>query len=196
MKAKLLGFDAKEFLQKEKSNYLKNIRIFKKQKIFEQSILVLQALITYGTIFAVAYFKRNFISSLGIILIGISLIMILRKLILNNICFFDYPKEKYEFQFIQAILENKEIESAEIIYDTISLSRNLRVIYSNDEFHQECSDIKIDIQKRYVIDELWYDLSCNKLYVPYNKYDLIKNKLCIDVDTKFTQNHTLRTSKE
>lgn len=199
MKAKLLYFNIEEFLKKEKQNYLENIKIFKRQKIIEQLILVIQALIIYGTIFSIAYFpyfKKNFISSIGIILIGVSLILLLRKIILNNICFSEYPKENYEFQFIKAIFENKEIKSAQIIYDTILLSRSLRVEYNDNEFNQEYSDIKIDIQKRYDVDELWYDLSCNKLYVPYNEYDLIKNKLCIEIDTKFTKNHKLKTTME
>lgn len=199
MKAKLLDFNIEEFLKKEKQNYLENIKIFKRQKIIEQLILVIQALIIYGTIFSVAYFpyfKKNFISSIGIILIGVSLILLLRKIILNNICFSEYPKEKYEFQFVQAIFENKEIKSTEIVYDAILLSRSLRVKYNDNGFNQEYSDIKIDIQKCYDVNELWYDLSCNKLYVPYNQYDLIKNKLCIEIDTKFTQNHKLKTTKE
>lgn len=199
MRARLLDFNIEEFLKKEKQNYLENIKIFKRQRIIEQLILVIQALIVYGTIFSTAYspyFKKNFISSIGIALVGISLILLLKKVALNNIYFCEYPKEKYEFQFMQAILENKEIKSAEIVYDTILLNHSLRVKYNDNEFKQRSSSIKIDIQKRYDVDELWYDLSCNKLYVPYKEYDLMKNKLCIEVDTKFTQKHKLKTTKE
>lgn len=199
MKSKLLDFNIEEFLKTEKLNYLENIKIFKRQKIIEQLILLTQVFIIYGTIFSVAYFpyfKKNVIPSIGIVLVGISLILLLKKLALNNICFYEFPKEKYEFQFMQAILENKEISSAEIVYDTISLSHSLKVEYSDTESNKNCSEIKIDIQERYDIDEVWYDLSRNTLYVPKEKINSVKYRLKIPIETTFTENINLRNTLE
>lgn len=194
MKARLLEFDVKDFLQKEKNNYLENIKAFKKQKRFETLMIMVELFITSAIIFFVAYFSyfNGMVTpAIGTIMIGVSLIIILKRLTLNKLSFSSYPSKKYEFQFIEAVFEKKEIISAEIVYDTILLSHSLKVLYGNDGFNQEYSDIEVDIQKCNDIDELWYDLRCNRLYVPYEKYDLIKNHLCIEVDTSFTCNKLL-----
>lgn len=133
-------------------------------------------------------------ASLGILLVGISVGILLKNKMFDNIYFSKQPKEDFEFEFIQAIIENKNITSAEIFYDSICLQYNLRFTYSNDE--QKCSDIKINLQEKKDIDELWYDLSSNTLYVPQEKFNSVKYKLKIPVETFFTENINLRNTLE
>ena len=131
-------------------------------------------------------------SSLGILLVGISAGTLLKNAIFDNISFLKQPKEDFEFEFIQAILDNKNITSAEIIYNSILLQYNLRFTYDNNE--QKCYYIKINLQEKKDIDELWYDLSSNTLYVPQEKFNSVKYSLKIPVETFFTENIDLRNT--
>ena len=133
-------------------------------------------------------------SSLGILLVGISVGILLKNKMFDNIYFFECPREKIEFEFIQAILDNKNITSAEIIYNSILLQHNLRFTYNNNE--QKCSYIKIILKEKKDIDELWYDLSSNTLYIPQEKFNFVKYKLKIPVETFFTENINLRNTLE
>ena len=133
-------------------------------------------------------------ASLGILLVGISVGILLKNKMFDNIYFSEQPKEDFEFEFIQAILKNKNIISAEIVYDTIWLQYNLRFTYNNNE--QKCSYIKIILKEKKDIDELWYDLSSNTLYVPQEKFNSVKYKLKIPVETFFTENINLRNTLE
>ena len=130
-------------------------------------------------------------SGLGILLVGISVGILLKNKMFDNIYFFEYPKENIEFEFIQAV-DNKNITSAEIFYNSILLQYNLRFTYNNNE--NKCYYIKINLQEKKDIKELWYDLRTNTLYVPKEKFNSVKYSLKMPVETFFTENIDLRNT--
>lgn len=193
MIVKLLGFNAQEFIISQRASYQEKLQMFKRQKQKELLFMWLEIILVLSIMCQFLYYiriKNSVISSLGIILVGISVGILLKNKMLDNIYFSEQPKEDFEFEFIQAILKNKNIISAEIVYDTIWLQYNLRFTYNNNE--QKCSYIKIILKEKKDIDELWYDLSSNTLYVPQEKFNLVKYKLKIPVETFFTENINLR----
>lgn len=197
MIVKLLGFNAQDFIINERASYQEKLQMFKIQKQKELLFMWLEIILVLSIMCQFLYYiriKNNVISSLGIILVGISVGILLKNKMFYNIYFSEQPKEdfEFEFEFIQAILENKNITSAEIIYDSIFLQYNLRFTYSNNE--QKCSDIKINLQKKKDIDELWYDLSSNTLYIPQEKFNSVKYSLRFPVETFFTENINLRNT--
>lgn len=193
MIVKLLGFNVQDFIINERASHQEKLQMYKRQKQNELLFLWLEIILVLSIICQFSYYiriKNSVISSLGIILVGISVGILLKNKMLDNIYFSEQPKEDFEFEFIQAILKNKNIISAEIVYDTIWLQYNLRFTYNNNE--QKCSYIKIILKEKKDIDELWYDLSSNTLYVPQEKFNLVKYKLKIPVETFFTENINLR----
>ncbi|MEE1154051.1 MAG: hypothetical protein U0O22_01705 [Acutalibacteraceae bacterium] len=193
MIVKLLGFNAQEFIISQRASYQEKLQMFKRQKQKELLFMWLEIILVLSIMCQFLYYiriKNSVISSLGIILVGISVGILLKNKMFDNIYFSEQPKEDFEFEFIQAILKNKNIISAEIVYDTIWLQYNLRFTYNNNE--QKCSYIKIILKEKKDIDELWYDLSSNTLYVPQEKFNLVKYKLKIPVETFFTENINLR----
>lgn len=193
MIVKLLGFNAQEFIISQRASYQEKLQMFKRQKQKELLFMWLEIILVLSIMCQFLYYiriKNSVISSLGIILVGISVGILLKNKMLDNIYFSEQPKEDFEFEFIQAVLKNKNIISAEIVYDTIWLQYNLRFTYNNNE--QKCSYIKIILKEKKDIDELWYDLSSNTLYVPQEKFNLVKYKLKIPVETFFTENINLR----
>lgn len=197
MIVKLLGFNVQDFIINERASYQEKLQMFKRQKQKELLFMWLEIILVLSIICQFSYYtriKNSMMSSLGILLVGISVGILLKNKMFDNIYFFECPREKIEFEFIQAILENQNITSAEIFYDSICLQYNLRFTYSNDE--QKCSDIKINLQEKKDIDELWYDLSSNTLYVPQENFNLVKYKLKIPVETFFTENINLRNTLE
>ena len=197
MIVKLLGFNVQDFIINERASYQEKLQMFKRQKRINWLLISAEIILILSVICQFLYYiriKNSVISSLGIILVGISAGTLLKNAIFDNLNFLKQPKEDFEFEFTQAILENKNITSAEIFYDSICLQYNLRFTYSNDE--QKCSDIKINLKEKKDIDELWYDLSSNTLYVPQEKFNLVKYKLKIPVETFFTENINLRNTLE
>ena len=195
MIVKLLGFNAQEFIISQRASYQEKLQMFKRQKQKELLFMWLEIILVLSIMCQFLYYiriKNSVISSLGIILVGISVGILLKNKMFDNIYFSEQPKEDFEFEFIQAILKNKNIISAEIVYDTIWLQYNLRFTYNNNE--QKCSYIKIILKEKKDIDELWYDLSSNTLYVPQEKFNLVKYKLKIPVETFFTENINLRNT--
>lgn len=195
MIVKLLGFNVQDFIINERASYQEKLQMFKRQKQKELLFMWLEIILVLSIICQFSYYtriKNSMMSSLGIILVGISVGILLKNKMFYNIYFSEQPKEDFEFEFIQAILENKNITSAEIIYDSIFLQYNLRFTYSNNE--QKCSDIKINLQKKKDIDELWYDLSSNTLYIPQEKFNSVKYSLRFPVETFFTENINLRNT--
>ena len=193
MIVKLLGFNVQDFIINERASYQEKLQMYKRQKQKELLFMWLEIILVLSIMCQFLYYiriKNSVISSLGIILVGISVGILLKNKMFDNIYFSEQPKEDFEFEFIQAILKNKNIISAEIVYDTIWLQYNLRFTYNNNE--QKCSYIKIILKEKKDIDELWYDLSSNTLYVPQEKFNLVKYKLKIPVETFFTENINLR----
>jgi hypothetical protein len=197
MIVKLLGFNIQDFIIKQRASYNKKLQMYKRQKQNELLFIWLEIILVLSIICQFSYYtriKNSVMASLGILLVGISVGILLKNKMFDNIYFSEQPKQDFEFEFTQAILENKNITSAEIFYDSICLQYNLRFTYSNDE--QKCSDIKINLQEKKDIDELWYDLSSNTLYVPQEKFNSVKYKLKIPVETFFTENINLRNTLE
>ena len=193
MIVKLLGFNVQDFIINERASYQEKLQMYKRQKQNELLFIWLEIILVLSIICQFSYYtriKNSMMSSLGILLVGISVGILLKNKMFDNIYFFECPREKIEFEFIQAILDNKNITSAEIIYNSILLQHNLRFTYNNNE--QKCSYIKIILKEKKDIDELWYDLSSNTLYVPQEKFNLVKYKLKIPVETFFTENINLR----
>lgn len=197
MIVKLLGFNVQDFIINERASYQEKLQMYKRQKQNELLFIWLEIILVLSIICQFSYYtriKNSVMASLGILLVGISVGILLKNKMFDNIYFSEQPKQDFEFEFTQAILENKNITSAEIFYDSICLQYNLRFTYSNDE--QKCSDIKINLQEKKDIDELWYDLSSNTLYVPQEKFNSVKYKLKIPVETFFTENINLRNTLE
>ncbi|MEE1154701.1 MAG: hypothetical protein UH241_06050 [Acutalibacteraceae bacterium] len=195
MIVKLLGFNAQEFNINQIASYQEKLQMFKRQKRINWLLISAEMILILSVVCQFLYYfriKNSVMSSLGILLVGISAGTLLKNAIFDNISFLKQPKEDFEFEFIQAILDNKNITSAEIFYDSICLQYNLRFTYSNDE--QKCSDIKINLQEKKDIDELWYDLSSNTLYIPQEKFNSVKYSLKIPVETFFTENIDLRNT--
>lgn len=184
MTAKLLEFNIKDFVVSQKASYNEKLHLFKKEKrikwLLISAELILTLLITFQFLYYICI-RNSVASSLGIILIGLSVGTLLKNATLNKLCFSfsEQPKQEYELEFMQAILEQK-ILSAEIVYNSIFLQYNLSFTYIN--YEKKCSDIKITLQKKSEIDELWYDLRTNTLYVPNEKFNLVRYKLKIPVD--------------
>ena len=196
MIVKLLGFNVQDFIIDERASYQEKLQMFKRQKQNELLFLWLEIILVLLIICQFSYYTRiksNVMASLGILLVGISVGILLKNKMFDNIYFSEQPKEDFEFEFIQAILENQDITSAEIFYDSICLQYNLRFTYNNE---QKTSGIKINLQEEKKIDELWYDLSSNTLYIPQEKFNLVKYKLKIPVETFFTENINLRNTLE
>ena len=197
MIVKLLGFNVQDFIINERASYQEKLQMYKRQKQNELLVIWLEIILVLSIICQFSYYtriKNSVMASLGILLVGISVGILLKNKMFDNIYFSEQPKQDFEFEFTQAILENKNITSAEIFYDSICLQYNLRFTYSNDE--QKCSDIKINLKEKKDIDELWYDLSSNTLYVPQEKFNSVKYKLKIPVETFFTENINLRNTLE
>lgn len=215
MTAKLLEFDIKSFLEKEEDRY--NQEAKKELKGRNNSIikLILLSVLLIVLIIADCYSLKNQILLMAllvsILLVLLTLVIIpiqVRSLIewiesydeYKNLSFNDYMKyeREYNFNFIQLLSENenRKLLSAELHKCIYGSYYNLYFTYSNSgQFKENHSYIKIATSLRTDIDEPWYDLSCNKLYVPYNN-DLIKDKVCIEVDTCFTENSELRKKLE
>lgn len=197
MIVKLLGFNVQDFIINERASYQEKLQMYKRQKQNELLFIWLEIILVLSIICQFSYYtriKNSMMSSLGILLVGISVGILLKNKMFDNIYFFECPREKIEFEFIQAILDNKNITSAEIIYNSILLQHNLRFTYNNNE--QKCSYIKIILKEKKDIDELWYDLSSNTLYIPQEKFNFVKYKLKIPVETFFTENINLRNTLE
>ena len=193
MIVKLLGFNAQEFIINQIASYQEKLQMFKRQKRINWLLISAEMILILSVVCQFLYYfriKNSVMSSLGILLVGISAGTLLKNAIFDNISFLKQPKEDFEFEFIQAILDNKNITSAEIIYNSILLQYNLRFTYDNNE--QKCYYIKINLQEKKDIDELWYDLSSNTLYVPQEKFNSVKYSLKIPVETFFTENINLR----
>ena len=197
MIVKLLGFNAQEFIINQIASYQEKLQMFKRQKRINWLLISAEMILILSVVCQFLYYfriKNSVMSSLGILLVGISAGTLLKNAIFYNISFLKQPKEYFEVEFIQAILDNKNITSAEIIYNSILLQYNLRFTYDNNE--QKCYYIKINLQEKKDIDELWYDLSSNTLYVPQEKFNSVKYKLKIPVETFFTENINLRNTLE
>lgn len=195
MIVKLLGFNAQEFIINQIASYQEKLQMFKRQKRINWLLISAEMILILSVVCQFLYYfriKNSVMSSLGILLVGISAGTLLKNAIFDNIRFLKQPKEDFEFEFIQAILDNKNITSAEIIYNSILLQYNLRFTYDNNE--QKCYYIKINLQEKKGIDELWYDLSSNTLYVPQEKFNSVKYSLKIPVETFFTENIDLRNT--
>lgn len=195
MIVKLLGFNAQEFIINQIASYQEKLQMFKRQKRINWLLISAEMILILSVVCQFLYYfriKNSVMSSLGILLVGISAGTLLKNAIFDNISFLKQPKEDFEFEFIQAILDNKNITSAEIIYNSILLQYNLRFTYDNNE--QKCYYIKINLQEKKDIDELWYDLSSNTLYVPQEKFNSVKYSLKIPVETFFTENIDLRNT--
>lgn len=195
MIVKLLGFNAQEFIINQIASYQEKLQMFKRQKRINWLLISAEMILILSVVCQFLYYfriKNSVMSSLGILLVGISAGTLLKNAIFDNISFLKQPKEDFEFEFIQAILDNKNITSAEIIYNSILLQYNLRFTYDNNK--QKCYYIKINLQEKKDIDELWYDLSSNTLYVPQEKFNSVKYSLKIPVETFFTENIDLRNT--
>ncbi|MEE0265325.1 MAG: hypothetical protein UD936_06820 [Acutalibacteraceae bacterium] len=195
MIVKLLGFNAQEFNINQIASYQEKLQMFKRQKRINWLLISAEMILILSVVCQFLYYfriKNSVMSSLGILLVGISAGTLLKNAIFDNISFLKQPKEDFEFEFIQAILDNKNITSAEIIYNSILLQYNLRFTYDSNE--QKCYYIKINLQEKKDIDELWYDLSSNTLYIPQEKFNSVKYSLKIPVETFFTENIDLRNT--
>ncbi|MEF2920027.1 MAG: hypothetical protein U0O22_06090 [Acutalibacteraceae bacterium] len=180
MTAKLLNFDIENFQNKIRETRRK----YKKQKLLEKIIFLITVMGTISIIVFVAYFssiKKNATTAIGILLVGVSLMILIVKILLNNISL--PPKQEYELHFINLILDKKEIISAEIILNSLLIRHELKFAYrDNGQIIENCSHIEIDIKPQINDDNLWYDLSCNTLYVPSQTLDRVKcqNKIWVD----------------
>lgn len=157
MIVKLLGFNAQEFIINERASYQEKLQMFKRQKRMKWLLISAEIVLFLSVICHFLYYisiKNSVMAGLGILLVGISVGILLKNAILDNLYFLEQPKQDYEFEFIQAVLDSKNITSAEIIYNSIFLQYNLKFTYDNNE--QKCSGIKINLQEK-------KDIECKKI---------------------------------